>query len=80
MFDELVQPVQIHVGEKLAVEIADGQALARLPAQQAFVRLHPIQLAGNALDDVPLGAIVEHQQLGQPAGIGVADVRDEQPP
>ena len=30
MFDELIQAVQVDVGEELAVEIADGQALAGL--------------------------------------------------
>jgi hypothetical protein len=28
VLDELIQAVQIHVGEELAVQVADGQALA----------------------------------------------------
>ena len=80
MFDELIQPIQIHIGEELAVEIADRQALAGLATQQRLVGRHPLQLAGPALDDVAQGAIVEHQQLGQPACIRVGDMRGQQAP
>jgi hypothetical protein len=41
---------------------------------------HPRDLLRRALEDVPLGAVVKDQQLRQPAGILVGDVRLQQPP
>jgi len=75
MLDELVETIEIEIGEELAVQVANRQPLARLRAQQTLVRRHPRQLAGRALADITLGAIVKHQELSRPAGVVIGDVR-----
>jgi len=55
------------------------QPLTGLGAEQALVRRHLLQLAGRALNNMPVGAIVEHHQLGELAGIVVGDVRRPTP-
>ena len=66
LFDKVVEAVEIDIGEELAGEVADGQALA----------------AGCGREQIVAGEIVQHWRLGiagvdnlshEPAGTPVAD-------
>jgi hypothetical protein len=54
VLDELIQAVEVDVGEELAVEVADGQTLIRSGAEQGFVRRDAGEEFRIALEQVVL--------------------------
>ncbi len=78
MLDELVQAIEVDIGEELAVQVADGQAFVGVRLEQRLMRRHLIQHRRVALDDIIPGAVVIHQHPRQPQRIVVVDFRREQ--
>ena len=77
VLDVLVEFVQIDVGEELAGEVADGQALAVRRVGQLLVRGHAGQVLRAALVGRTLRRIAGEQQARQPehvAGLAGVDV------
>nr|WP_119289584.1 hypothetical protein [Azohydromonas sediminis] len=77
VLDELVERVQVHVGEELAVQVADRQPLARRRAKERLVRRQPVHQPRVTLDERSVRAVVEHELRGQPARVVVAQLRVE---
>ncbi|MCY1427655.1 hypothetical protein D9M71_435120 [compost metagenome] len=67
VFDELVEGVQVDVGEELAAEVADRQAPVTRLADQALVLGHAVEQAGRAAQLVVLARVVHQDLQGQGA-------------
>lgn len=80
MLDELIQPVEIDIRKKLAVEIADRQPLVGRGLEQGLMGRYSLQFAGATGIDMALGAVVKDQQLGQPARVRIGEARLQQAP
>ena len=65
VLDELVQLVQVHIGKKLAGQVANGQATPRLLRCQALVRWHGGKARGRAFAAHALGGRCLQQGAAQ---------------
>ena len=61
--DEVIEAVEVDIGEKLAGEVADGQSLAAATGGEG-------RIAGEIVEDGVLGIAVVNDLVDQPEGIG----------
>ena len=65
VLDELVERVEVDVGEELTGQVADRQAVMRVLAKEALRRRDEGELAGAAADDDVLSWVVGDDELGE---------------
>jgi hypothetical protein len=68
MFDELVQTVQIDIGKKLAVQVANGKTLVSGSMEQGLMRRDVFQKPCIAPEDIMIRAVVKDKRPREPQG------------
>ncbi len=79
MLDQLIQCIQIDIGEKLAIEVANRQAPVGGRIEQGLVRRNTRQQGRISPQHDLLGTVMEHQQPGEPESVAIINLRGQQP-
>ena len=71
MLDKLIQGIEIDIGEKLAVQVADGQPLSFGDVKKSFMGRDTPGKFIITTDNRIVGAVMKNQQFTEPERLGV---------
>jgi len=71
MLDKLIQGIEINIGEKLAVQVADGQSLSFRSVKKGFMGRDTPGKFIITMDNRIVGAVMKYQQFTEPERLGI---------